>query len=260
MDDVRIYNRALDASEVAALYTFGKVRMNSRPHAGAAFTNGLVGHWTLDGADTINNIVDQSGQGNTGLLSHGGSGTTTSPGVLGQALKFDGVDDYVKIADQTIFDTAPITVAAWFKSNVANSSVDLPIVSKGRAAVCGFDGWSLYRDDATETFRFCVNGTTGNNTIASTAAFVDTKWHHVLGVYDGNTISIYVDGSLANTPSSYSDTMVNTARSVCLGLAAGNDNNCLSPVTFTNGFLDDVRIYNRALSAQEVRQLYNMGR
>src|SRR3989344_8256238 len=53
--------------------------------------------------------------------------------------------------------------------------------------------------------------------------------------------------------------MVNTARSVCLGLAAGNDNNCLSPVTFTNGFLDDVRIYNRALSATEISQLYKLG-
>ena len=241
MDDVRIYNRALDASEVAALYTFGKVRMNSRPHAGAAFTNGLVGHWTLDGADTINNIVDQSGQGNTGLLSHGGSGTTTSPGVLGQALSFDGVDDKVDLGegDNLSENLASFSVSCWIKRGDTshNGCIRQALVFGLKFNQLNQANFNLY------------NGATYIN--ATTAQTYSTQWHHLVGVYDGQYINIYVDGLYKNQ-ASFSGNTNSHANNVELGRETSYSDPFI-------GSLDDVRIYNRALSATEIYQLYKLG-
>ena len=75
---------------------------------------GLVGWWTFDGPDMLTNVADKSGQGNNGSLSHGGSGTTTAPCRVGQALSFDGTDDYVVVADAAPFDlTDAVSFSAW---------------------------------------------------------------------------------------------------------------------------------------------------
>ena len=62
--------------------------------------SGLVGHWTFDGKDMISNVADVSGQGNHGALQ-GQTSTTTAIGVIGQALDFDGSDDYVNVGTVT---------------------------------------------------------------------------------------------------------------------------------------------------------------
>jgi len=60
--------------------------------------SGLVGHWTFDGKDMVSNVADVSGNGNHGSLL-GQTSTTTTAGKVGQALEFDGSDDYVKVSD-----------------------------------------------------------------------------------------------------------------------------------------------------------------
>src|SRR3989344_1467692 len=65
----------------------------SRPPYLLGLTAGLVGHWTFDGNKMLTNVADSSGQGNNGSLV-GQAATTTVPGKVGQALQFDGTDDY----------------------------------------------------------------------------------------------------------------------------------------------------------------------
>src|SRR3990167_8880079 len=86
---------ALLIGGVAQAFTIGKT-LPTQPD----LQTGLVGHWTFDGRDMGPNVRDRSGQGNHGNLVLGATGntsTTTIPGKLGQALSFDGVNDYVTI-------------------------------------------------------------------------------------------------------------------------------------------------------------------
>ena len=85
--------------------TIGKITANNI---------GLVGWWTFDGPDLLQNAKDKSGQGNTGYLA-GFTSTTTVPGKIGQALQFDGSNDYVQIADHDNLTPANITITYWVK-------------------------------------------------------------------------------------------------------------------------------------------------
>ena len=78
-------------------------------------------------------------------------------------------------------------------------------------------------------------------------------WNHLVGTYDGTTLRIYVDGVLAG-----STVAVGTIDATTLDSLIGVHNSLAT--NFFNGLLDDVRIYNRALSNDEIKQLYNMGR
>ena len=101
IDEVRVYNRALSATEIAKLYGSGAVKVGASSVAlqqGSTLANGLVGHWTFDSPDTRTTITDRSGQGNNGYFIGGATSSAKTNGKLGQALRFDGVDDFVATA------------------------------------------------------------------------------------------------------------------------------------------------------------------
>jgi hypothetical protein len=117
IDDVRIYNRALSASEVQALYNIGAANI---AHSNTtALSSGLVGYWTFDGGATHWNtgkVDDVSGQNNTGQLINMSTTTSPVPGKIGQALKFNGVtNQYVNVGDLDTPNT--MSVSIWVKSN-----------------------------------------------------------------------------------------------------------------------------------------------
>ena len=80
---------------------------------------GLVGHWTFDGKDMINNVADSSGAGNTGYaMVAAATSTQQVAGVLGQALKFDGTTQYVTVSDATSLRPAALTDSFWVKTSM----------------------------------------------------------------------------------------------------------------------------------------------
>ena len=102
IDDVRIYNRALSAAEILNLYRAGSAKVNvsntaATANGGGNLANGLVGGWwTFDGKNMINNVADSSGNGNNGdMIGFTSTSSAVVPGKLGQALKFNGVNQYV---------------------------------------------------------------------------------------------------------------------------------------------------------------------
>jgi Concanavalin A-like lectin/glucanases superfamily len=118
LDDVRIYNRALSATEVKQLYSSGAVTIG---HSNALISNGLVGYWTFDGGSIdwrTNTVRDMSGNGNTGSLIS--MSTTSSPtlGKSGQALNFGGAGR-VQVLDS--FVPTAYSISAWVN---ATSTVD----------------------------------------------------------------------------------------------------------------------------------------
>ncbi|TSC88932.1 MAG: thrombospondin N-terminal-like domain-containing protein [Parcubacteria group bacterium Gr01-1014_3] len=251
IDEVRVYNRAMSATEVAEHYkttarTEGDKQSISQNNR---YDGGLVGFWPFNGAD-ISGVTasDRSGQGNNGTLT---SGPTTATGVVGQALKFDGVNDYITIANPGAddFGTGPMSVSAWYKTGSLGYMT--PIDNK--QAGTNLAGFNLYVNTNTNTMRFRIaNGAAQAETVG-TKAINDNQWHHSVGVRDGDTITLYTDGAQDGTPttgvSAWDITSANTIQ-----IAAYQ-----SPGGFWNGPLDEIRLYNRVLSATEVAEIYRAG-
>jgi len=262
MDDIRIYDRALTPHEVKVLYSATaetvRTRINSTPTTGA-LTTGLVAHHTFDGGYlNTTTSTDATNNGNDGTLT---GGPTPTIGKLGQALKFDGLDDYINVADSTTLNTASVTVSAWVKPSTI-ASTRKPIVQYYYPGSIP-SGYLLANYQSA--FSFCVN--TGTFTGSASCGGYDIKtasslsvntWYHLVGSFDGGTKlrSIYLNGVLENstsTPAGINYTDYPTRLS--FEISRDYQGNAGMP-----GLIDDVRIYNRALSPAEVLQLYNVGR
>lgn len=274
LDDFRIYNKALSLSDVRRLYSLGaamriayapliaesaRTRIASTPVVPAG--QGLVGHWTFDGKNMISNVTDSSGSGNTGKLILGATGniaTTTSPGVLGQALLFDGLSDYVNAgAVDGLGGTKNFTVSAWVKTDTltGGDSNLREIVSQSNAFSA--TTFILRLNTASDYIEFLVGGTAGySGTANSGASSITTDtWYHVAAVYDGANLQIYLNGTAAGSPVARTLVVGTDAAEMHIGNAwRGGIND-----RYWSGAIDDVRVYNRSFSAAEIRQLYRTG-
>lgn len=244
MDDVRIYGRALSASEVLALRHSGSTKISASNTGSTG--GGLVGYWTFDGKTMYNNVQDSSGQGNHGSLvtgASGNTGTTTAPGKLGQALVFDGVDDYVETA---LTDTlGDFTACAWFYSKGNDASARII----GKNYTSGFwvgrnpsvaDQWGggvLEPDDPYGIY----------------VTLPDNAWNHICSIRSGTTHTIVGNGGAVSTSNTVSGSLLSSTN-LSIGSSSSLDAN------FFNGVIDQVRVYSRSLSDAEVLSLYNRGR
>lgn len=260
LDDVRIYNRTLSATEVVVLT---KQAQATIAHSNAQITSGLVGYWTFDGPSTnwnTNTTADRSGGGFTGTLTSMSTTTTPTLGKIGQGLNFSSaLSQYVNIAGltaNTAFIDATFTVSAWVKTTTATFQV---IAAKENTT-----GWDFDTDCASTGTGFtCARGkgSAGSNSIERRGLrnIADGKWHLFTAVYTlssvgtaGQDIQMYTDGVLDQGPVTNSAASISVADPVNIGRRAVG--------TYFNGQMDDVRLYNRALTPQEVQVLYNSGR
>ncbi len=203
-------------------------------------TGKLVGWWKLD--ETEGRVAaDSSGAGHAGTLVGDPAWT---PGAIGGALELDGDGDYVDLGTAPDFDaTSQITVAAWVK--VASFDVAWQaIVTKGDTA------WRLSRS-MDDNLHFACTGM-WPEWVHGSANVNDGQWHHVAGVYDGAELRLYVDGAL--------DASATTAGAINVNehpVAIGE--NLEHPGRGWNGLIDDVRLYNYALSEAEIQTLHDAG-
>ena len=204
--------------------------------------NGLVGSWHLnEGAGTT--AYDNSGNGNNGTLVNG---PTWVDGKFGKALQFDGSDDYVqypKAVCDAVQAAQKVTISLWFKWNA---------LATNRVLVIGADGAGYYlhtnSSDATKIdFEIYYSGSWYKLTSATSVSA--GVWYHIVATWDGSIMKLYFNG--AQDP----NTLARTAMS---DRASSGDRtfSSLSSSYVINGVMDDVRIYNRALSAEEVLALY----
>ena len=250
LDDVRIYNRALSAADVAKLYNAGAAKQNVSQ--ATLIPNGLVGYWTMDGKTTnwsTNQELDSSGNGNTGTLVN--MSQTTSPvlGKIGQALYLNGINQYISTGQQILPNTpSAFTMSAW----VNIKSFGAGIIMAENTSAPYFTGGILTHTAGGNKFYFSVDGF--GSSAYSNSTPTNGTWYHVVGVYDSTSATqkevLYVNGVLQTV----------TANATAFGLS-GNTVTIgarYSDILF-NGSIEDARIYNRALSAQEVQELYAAG-
>jgi hypothetical protein len=244
IDDVRVYNRGLSATDVKKLYNSGLATGNKSPSS--TITNGLVGLWTLDGADVTNKVYDRSGNGNDMGFYGGATSTAKTPGRMGQGLRFDGVDDYAVTSGNTFpWPTSAYSLSVWAKKMGSGTSEPRQIMIGDSSAnyldMCA-SGHPMFSVNTTVT----QNIVYGSNDCAGTGV-----WTHYLGTWNGSRANLYVNGIDVSGDFPTSGTLL-PQNDVTIGTYQ------VGSFT-TNGVLDDARVYNRALTAAEVRQLYNAG-
>ena len=189
---------------------------------------------------------DFSGKGNHGIIN---GATWTAKGRHGPALYFDGVDDYVEIAHSDSLDLNVLTVEAWMKSTYTGTWFDAVVAKYGSTGITPF--WGLGWMD-TNTLGFCIRDTANvlHKACAAAGEGLDGEWHHLVGVASADTVQFWMDGIKK-------DEVARTARDIrntrFVSLAYHLDK--YVPVT-----IDEVRIYNRALSPAEILALYEQGR
>jgi outer membrane lipoprotein-sorting protein len=202
-------------------------------------TGRLVAWWKFDdGSGTI--ATDSGDNGLDGTLV---GDTSWVEGIAAGALAFDGDGDYVDAGKGSQFDIKnQITIMAWIKVGAFDRDWQ-SIITKGDR------GWRLQRNQGTNTLEFACSGLNVPDTqwgqVYGTVDVNDGHWHHAAGTYDGSKICLYVDGILDVSSEASGNIRVND-QPVYIGT------NSEMPDRFWNGALDDVRIYNYALSPDEM--------
>jgi len=213
--------------------------------ANADIEEGLVGHWTFDEGEGTT-AEDSSGNNNHGTLMNG---PLWVAGQLGGALEFDGTDDFVEVphAASLTVDTE-VTVAAWINASRHNSA--------------GGDWQGILaksNDPRSYSFYTYVDGTLHFST-TSAGAYVGSnstgtvplnEWVHVAAMVVDGDHRYYINGQPAGElVADISLPGASDTATVLIAMSNETGNNFL-------GMIDDVRIYNRALSEEDILQLYN---
>jgi hypothetical protein len=227
VDDVRLYNRALSITEIEELYQEAD--------------DGLVAHYTFDG-----DANDESGNGYDGTVS-GATQTADREGRFDSAYEFDGVDDYIEVSNSLGTEATPFAVSAWMCSTNARYQM---VVSKKPSGEWNNGQWQLVASTYTGFQYADQYGNSYVNKVDADVDLNDGEWHHLCGMVDENGARLYIDGELEAE-----DTSVNLVSHYSAPIHIG-DRAYSTGRQYFEGDIDDVQIYNRALSADEVMDLY----
>lgn len=219
---------------------------------------GLVGSWHYSEASGTR-AADSSGNANDGTLTNGP--IWNASGKAGYAIQFDGINDYAVSPDTNSLDfgTGNFSIEAWVKPA---TGVTQAILNKGYVEYGGCWGPQigviLYVDPSNKAVFTVENGPAVINRRLTGTSNINGTWNHIVAIRDPSNISLYVNGVLEATTAIPAWSVSNT-----LQLEIGIGHNPCSPYAFLapfKGMIDEVRIYNRALSAQEIQARYNASR
>lgn len=223
LDEVAIYTIELTESEILQHYL---------DQLGQTC---LAGLWHLD--ESSGNALDSSGNNNQGVVNGATYGET---GKFAKAFGFHGTGDDVSVPDSdTLLDPSFFTFEGWFLPDIAENQ----IIGDKRS---GGAGYALGTDPSGKAF-FVVDGVTCMDTLPLRAG----KWHHLAGVYDGEKLTLYVDGELRAT-TGYAGMLTDTVVPLRLGRAQAGG-------AELKGALDEVALFARALGTEEVLDHYRAG-
>jgi uncharacterized repeat protein (TIGR02543 family) len=206
-----------------------------------------VGHWKMNDDATNTTVVDSSGNGNDGTAQQNTSVLHTD-GKINGALTFDGTTDYVDCGDIDI-GTGPRTFAAWVKAD-STSGVST-IIGKDTGGATTEAGW-LYQSSSTILWK--LRNPAGSSIRMFTTTLTTGGWHFLVATYDTTDMHVYFDGVLDDGPllGAVPDSVPDNSIPLQIG-ARGNG-------TYKfNGTIDNIMIFDRALTIEEIELLYNEG-
>lgn len=208
--------------------------------------SGLVAHYPFNG-----NANDESENGNDGTINNA-TLTNDRFGNADKAYSFNGTSSYINIPYNINLSPTEGTVCAWVKTSVTGSGLQQDIFGQPY-------GMPQLVIDPSGKAAISWRSATFNFPGVSSSVYVDNSdWHFLTGVYNSTSFKIYVDGVLDN-----SSTTTESQYSCDAPFQIGGFNNpafCGGGAysgQFMNGVIDDISIYNRALSEAEILALYN---
>jgi len=172
-------------------------------------------------------------------------GATWTQGKFGKALSFDGVDDYVEVPDSESLRPQHVTFAIWLKIRTIQRSVPI-----GNIDTSGHNGWGFRITEEGYLQFMGGTGTASDGWIIPNYTVETDKWLHWVGVIDGSHKIFYLNGKeYARKDFPYNVSYINDYP-FTLGRFPNYNGQ------YFDGIIDEVRIYNRALSEEEIRNLY----
>lgn len=217
--------------------------------------DGLMAYWKFD--ETSSPAIDYSGYGNHGSWSGNVSASASVSGLINfadpQSLDFDGTDDYIVVANDDSIDIGgtQITIAAWvFVDNTTNDQVLIRKLYNPPGASNPTSQYNLeFAGSVADTFDFFFSDTSGTKRGPYSVTPTLGQWNHVVFTYDGVNVRGYINGN--NTSTTGETTSIAQRGQI---LRIGTDHNLSQDF---DGRLDEIRIYNRALSLSEIQALAN---
>ncbi|MGB3948552.1 MAG: LamG domain-containing protein, partial [Bacteroidia bacterium] len=213
-------------------------------------TNGLVAYYPFTG-----NANDASGNNLDGTVT-GASLTTDRFGNANSAYIFNGSSDNISVASNSLLDfqtTNAFSLSYWIRPTSLSTSQISVILSKQTGSGASQDGWNSNIETNFQSKYRIQNGTsTSSCTFAAISPTISSnQYQHIVQIYNGSNSYIYINGLLAN-------------QTACTALIGDNLSNMLiGKATWVNsntkgfsGIIDDIAIYNRALTPSEVTQIY----
>jgi len=259
IDEIKLHSEARSADQIKADFTAGAPEEGATASFGgdqSFLSDGLVGYWKMDDNASGNGqtIVDFSGNSNNGTTNDGANDTgmnCATSGKFGTGCDFDGTDDYVDV-NANVNGGNQGTISFWMYMDSANTASWPNAASQTRTGSANTGMMIGQRSSSIGHFRL-IDPTGGDHWVVvdTPAATLNIgKWVHVVGTWKvGEVLSIFVDGVEYK-----GSTKMQAAPKVAPGLYLGYNR---ENVLYLDGKLDEVRLYNRALSPAEVSALYN---
>ena len=242
IDQLRIFSSTIDstqastlAAETACVHT-STTDNNDFPVTNAAY-------YKLD-----NSSVD----------SHSGTYDLTESNIeyrfgrYGQAGVFNGTNGYLYASNSVQQPTTNFSVSVWVLFHQIKTA-STGVIGNFKTGVTPQIGWAIAHQNGTP-LQFWADGTAGSSNdgmVQSTSSIPTNEWIHVVGTYDGSNVKIYINGTLENTKS-YTQTPNTTDQPLVIGRWYGNYDEL-----YTDGQIDQVRIFSTAISQANVTSLYN---
>jgi RHS repeat-associated protein len=289
LDDVRLYERALNTTEINELYSnpvapptvssssvttydnwgnmiyssnsvgqqtwYSYANSDSSYYFTTSLASGIVGYWPLD-EGTGTTTADMSGLSNPGTLVNSPSWQTGTSCKFGDCLSFTGSSDqYVSIpsSGSISFPTSESTfsISFWVKTSSTPSSVESLVSKTGDCSSCGDTGYGIRFESGGTLSAYLMNAGTVLGSVSGSSVVSSGVWHNVVFVDNDGVITLFLDGSIYDTGT------VSTLGSILNSnpLTLGSDDSGL----YFTGSIDDVRVYGLALSGLEANELYTGG-
>jgi len=271
IDEVKVLRTARTAAQVKADYTGETPSRGTSASFGAGsqafLSDGLVGYWKMDEADWTNNCSTDTALDSSGNANHADScPSTTGPdpasGKYGNAGDFDGSNDYLNAGSGVSLDNIGngtngngFTIGAWVYNDGGGTYAINMIADKHNTAT-PLSGWSFYYNRAAKyiAFEADFDGTDLKRRSVDDTV-VNSQWNHLVVTWDGSSaasgIRFFVNGqeTVYDTATNASGTRVSDASQ---NFWIGNNPDGYS----FDGKIDELRLYNRALSPSEIQALY----
>lgn len=223
---------------------WNKPLLGSRIDWGHPLSKGLVGCWLMN-EGSGNRIYDISGNGNDGDFVNDPEWV---PGQRGQAIFCDGGNDYIDCGNNPALNATPFSLVVWV--TLGTGALGWNVIAAKETWNAG-EGWFLYSSFAQNKLFLSKGGDQGA-VFVDPDPLVDYMIHNIVATYDGTSGRIYVDGQLRKTAGLA--LIMNVNRSLLIGARHGNAGG--GSADYWKGQIHFCNFYNRALSAQEVLDLY----